>query len=178
MRIFKVDEKIDSYTAPLLKVVFSALLIAALLAIRIWVPISSPVWDAIVGVASAILMLLLVLRIALSFCEMLLLSERREKANLDIQAAIKKSKKCSVDYVVSLLESNDIIDVAIFLGGRVVRIGASSDSRQGESRLFGKQYYIDDKSDVSIETVRETLDKYSENDEICVISIDGVIPRR
>ncbi|MBR2342746.1 MAG: hypothetical protein IKA64_00660 [Clostridia bacterium] len=178
MRIFKVDEKIDSYTAPLLKVVFSALLIAALLAIRIWVPISSPVWDAIVGVASAMLMLLLVLRIALSFCEMLLLSERREKANLDIQAAIKKSKKCSVDYVISLLESNDIIDVAIFLGGRVVRFGASSDSRQGESRLFGKQYYIDDKSDVAIETVRETLDKYSENDELCVISIDGLIPRR
>ena len=178
MRIFKVDEKIVSYTAPVLKAVVSVLLIAVMLAIRIWAPISSPEWDVIIGVASAMLMLLLVLRIALSFCEMLLLSERREKSNLDIQAAIKKSKKCSVDYVVSLLESNDIIDVAIFWGGRVVCFGASADSHQGESRLFGKQYYIDDKSDVAIKIVRETLEKYSENNEICVISIDGVTPRR
>ena len=183
MKWFEIDENIKSYKTPILKIVFFTILIAIL-----FIPIMFPelsistgnfFWDAIVKTVKVLIFILLVLHIYLSFGEMLLLAERREeakKANLNTKAAATKGKNVSVDSIISLLESNDIIEIWIVANNQNIKLGASSDSKQGSSKFFDKAFYIGDNDNVTIEDLRKTLDNYAVEGKVCVFEIDGVSP--
>lgn len=183
MKLFEMDENIKSYTTPILKIVFSTILIAIL-----FIPIIFPelsistgnfFWDTIVKTVTVSIFILLVLRIYISFGEILALAERREKAKkaaMNPKVAAKKGKCASVNSIISLLDSNDIIEFLIVADEKIIELGATSDSKQGSAKFFNKKFYLGDNEDISIEGLREALEKDSKNGKICILEIDGVSP--
>ena len=182
MKWFEIDENIKSYTPPVLKAVLSVLSIVLLvLSFPLTRHISEnhPFVGIVIRIVNVAIVLISVLRIYLSFGEVLLLAERREeakKANLNTKVAATKGKNVSVDSIISLLESNDVIEIWIVAKNQNIKLGASSDSKQGSSKFFDKAFYIDDNDNVTIEDLRKALDNYSVEGKVCVFEIDGVSP--
>ena len=182
MKWLQEDENIKSYTPPVLKAALSVLSIVLLfLSFPLTRHISEnyPFVDIVIKIVNVAILYISVLRIYISFGEILALAERREeakKANLNTKAAATKGKNVSVDSIISLLESNDIIEIWIVAKNQNIKLGASSDSKQGSSKFFDKAFYIGDNDNVTIEDLRKELDNYAIEGKVCVFEIDGVSP--
>lgn len=182
MKWFQEDENIKSYTPPVLKAVLSVLsivLIVLSFPLMRYISTNNIALSIIIKIASVAIELLSVLRIYISFGEILALAERREKAKkaaMNPKVAAKKGKCASVNSIISLLDSNDIIEFLIVADEKIIELGATSDSKQGSAKFFNKKFYLGDNEDISIEGLREALEKDSKNGKICILEIDGVSP--
>ena len=170
--IFKCSEKIRSYTYPVIKIVLCILLIIFLINRNHFFVIHSSVWKIVVGIICFQIVILAVLCIYISAAEMILLHERRAAAAV---SALPEGRDYRVDDLVSLLESNDIIEITAAADGKVIRFGASSDCRPGDAHFFDKTYYIDDKADIGIDEVKQALKRCTDNDLIRVLTIDDIL---
>ena len=178
MKLLKCNEKISSYKLPIIKVISCSLLIVLIISLNSILPIDNHFWNELKNIVAAIVVALSVLCIYISFCEMLLLSERRELAKVEIKKAMKSSKFCSVDRILSLLEANDIIEILIISNQQIIKLGASSDSHPWSSQFFDKKYYIDDFDCIEIEEIKEKLNSYSVDAKVQVVTIDGISPNK
>lgn len=182
MKWFELDENIKSYTPPVLKAALSVLSIVLLfLSFPLTRHISEnyPFVDIVIKIVNVAILYISVLRIYISFGEILALAERREKtkkAAMNPKVAAKKGKCASVNGIISLLDSNDIIEFLIVADEKIIELGATSDSKQGSAKFFNKKFYLGDNEDISIEGLREALEKRSKNGKICILEIDGVSP--
>ena len=174
MRILKCDTSIKSYTYPIVKLVLSSLFIVVLIERGHFYTINSPFWKVVEGALVVAVLVLSVLCIYISLCEVLLLYERNEKGKKDLEKAMARSKNLSVSYILSLLEDNDIVEILIAYEQRIIAVMASSDSRHGSSKFFDKQYAIDDEEYLEFETFKEALLPYAIDGAFCVIEIAGV----
>ena len=114
--------------------------------------------------------------IYMAIAEMILLHERRLESGIDIELAISNSKNYATDYIISLMQKNDIIEFLIVSNNKIIKLGASSNSHNGSSKFFDKRYYISDQENITIEVLSEVINKYSIDGKICVIKIDGMSP--
>ena len=178
MRILKCDTSIKSYTYPIVKLVLSSLLIVVLIERGHFYTINSPSWKVVEGALVVAVLVLSVLCIYISLCEVLLLYERNKKGKKDLEKAMARSKNLSVSYILSLLEDNDIVEMLIAYEQCIVTVMASSDSRHGSSKFFDKQYAIDDEEYLEFATFKEALLPYAIDGAFCVIEIDGVPANR
>lgn len=179
MKLFSFNLNVKSYFNPILKIVLSVSVIVLLfLSFNLLRSISNVFWSVVARILSAQIVILCVLRIYISFSEIILVYERKTKTNPDIKSAKERSKAFSVEYVISLLEKCDIIDISIVTGGRILSFGASSDSRAGCSKLFDKKYYINDNEDVELGYLKEILNSSAVDDNVYVVSIDGLYPEK
>ena len=174
MKLFNCDDKIKSYRTPIFKMFFSAMIIALSLVGRMHFDIKNSFINIIVGMIGALLIVLSVACFNFAICDIILLSERRAKSRLNIESAMKNSKSYSVNSIISLLNENDIIEISIIYGGRIIHLGASSDNHSGSSKFFDKRYYFDGEEDVTPETLKKRLSEYSNDGKIDVALIDGV----
>ena len=104
--MFKCDDTLTSYTHPVLKILFCCVLIVLIINRRELINIDNPYFDGLLTVLSLILGILSVLRIYISGAEMFLLYERRTEAKINIKKLKKQSRNYSVEYIISLLETN------------------------------------------------------------------------
>lgn len=169
--IFKCSEKIRSYTYPVIKIVLCVLLIIFLVNRNHFFVIHSSVWEIVVRIICFQIVILTVLCIYTSAAEMVLLHERRTAA---AASALPEGRDYRIDELVSVLESNDILEITAAADGKVIRFGASSDCRSGDARFFDKSYYIDDKADIGIGEVKQALKHCTDNDLIHVLTIDDI----
>ena len=88
MRILKCDTSIKSYTYPIVKLVLSSLLIVVLIERGHFYTINSPFWKVVEGALVVAVLVLSVLCIYISLCEVLLLYERNKKGKKDLEKAI------------------------------------------------------------------------------------------
>lgn len=172
MRKFRCGESIKLYIFPILKIIFFSLLIVLLINRNYLVRINSYFWNTVFSIVCFIIVILLSLCIYLAVGEIILLSERRAKANMDTETIISYCKYFSVDHVLSLIELNDIIEISIISNNRIIKIGASSDCCPGSSEFFNKSYFINDMDNVTIEYLCETINNFSVNGKVCVVAID------
>ena len=176
MKIFKCDTSIKNYRYPIAKIVLSCLLIALLVMRGCFFSISSGFWKLATGILGAQIVVLSVLCIYISFAEMLLLYERREKKHFG--KAISQSRVFSVSYILSLLEANDIVEILLACDNRIITVMASSDNRQGSAKFFDKRYHIGDSTFTEFADFKEAIIPYAIGGEFCVIEIDGVPANR
>ncbi len=169
--IFKCSEKIRSYTYPVIKIVLCILLIIFLINRNHFFVIQSSFWEIVVRIICFQIIILAVLCIYISAAEMILLRERRATAAV---SDLPEGKDYRIDDLVSLLESNDIIEITAAMDDKVIRFGASSDCRPGDAHFFDKSYYIDDKADIGIDEVKQALKRCTDNDLIRVLTIDDI----
>ena len=83
-------------------------------------------------------------------------------------------KTFKMEYVISLVEKNDIVEIEIKTQGQVIRIGASSDCKQGSSVFFDKRFYIGEEEYETLDLFEKALSHYAANGELRVITIDGI----
>ena len=133
MKFFSCDENIKSYKTPILKIVFAFLLIIILTYRNYIIQINSSVINTIITVISGVMAMLAVLNIYLSFADMILLYERREAARFNLKSAIKRSKEYSIAHILSLLETNDIIEFSN---------STTSGSYAGMYALFNNMHHL------------------------------------
>ncbi len=169
--IFKCSGKIRSYTYPVIKIVLCVLLIIFLVNRNHFFVIHSSVWEIVVRNICFQIVILAVLCIYISTAEMVLLRERRAAAAV---SALPEGRDYRIDDLVSLLGSNDIIEITAATDDKVIRFGASSDCRPGDAHFFDKTYYIDDKADIGIDEVKKALKRCADNDLIHVLTIDDI----
>lgn len=174
LKWFEFNRDVKTYKFPILKICVCSLVMLLLIAIFPVRKALSSFWDDAIGVLSALVGFLCIFCIALSFCEIISVSENREIEKLDKKTALAKSKTFLLDDVLSLLKSNDIIDILIFSNEQFIKIGSSSESVRGSSRFFNKRYYLGDEEFESFEDFSEILRSHSQNDSLCVVTIDGL----
>ncbi len=173
--MFKCDDTLTSYIHPFFKILFCCVLIVLIVNRRELINIDNPYFDGLLTVLSLILGILSVLRIYISCAEMFLLYERRTEAKINIKKLKKQSRNYSIEYIISLLETNDIIDILIVYKNQIIRVEASSENFPSSSKFVNKKYAID-KHFVTLEEIKEKLNTFNVNDRICVISIDDLPP--
>lgn len=106
--------------------------------------------------------------------DLLLIYEKKTKNNNPSDISITQSKQYKFDEIVFEVDRNDIIEFQILSYNRIVRIGSNSDYNNVNSKLFDKQYYIDDVSFKRFDDFKKELSRYEENGNFYVIAIDGV----
>ena len=172
--MFRFNENIKSYKIPIIKMIVCSLLIVLLCSRGYFVHINNDFWNTVVNIVCILIGFLSMWVSFVSFFDMIELSDRREALKKDIETALKRSKKFSLEYILALLEENDIIEIVYLSDNQINKIGASSDSRRGSSKFFDKKFYINDLDSVSSEELKDKLDEDSIDGEIIVAAIDGV----
>lgn len=172
--MFKCDESITSYTRPIFKIICCCILIVLL--INRW-DFNNSYINVFLTVVGFVVMILAILRIYLSFAEMLLLHERRTEAKIGINKAMKYSEEYTVENIISILGKNDIVDILILVKNQIIKLESSSENFPESSEFINKKYSIDEHF-VELEEIKEKLTAFTVNDKICVISIDGLPPSK
>jgi hypothetical protein len=102
-------------------------------------------------------------------------SERLER--IEGKYLNKKPKQYSEGMLLSLVKENDIIEIKLLYGGKVIEVGAASDCTPSHPDFFDKIYfieYIDRMEFEDINQFREEARKYMNGKFYDVVSIDGI----
>lgn len=170
---FHLDNTLNTYILPILKIVSCVAIILLLIFRNRFIHVEQPNWKLIVGGASVIVGYVCIMCVYISLAEILVVYEKR------LENQKSKNKECKwfpVDKVVSLASQNDIIEIQIVSGSSCIKVGSSSNLKPGDSVFFDKRYYIGNQEFEKSDQFHEELLKYSDDEEIPVITIDGVSP--
>ncbi len=176
MNIFKCDKTINSYTAPVIKICVAVAIIIFILNRSYFFTIDEPWLNLLVGFISFAITYAALYCIYISVAEIMCLRERREEANAS--TSMKHSKAYAIDSVLRLITANDIIEIAIIIDSKIVRIGAASDCLVGSSDFFDKSYYIGEDEYTDFEVFSQALRDLLKEDTIFVVTVDGVHPSK
>lgn len=92
------------------------------------------------------------------------------------KSCFKYSKEFSIEEILSLLVTNDIIEIWIVSNNKIIEIGSSSDCREGSAQFFDKHYYVNEKEFTNIDQLRTEILPYFVDEKVKAISIDGISP--
>lgn len=112
--------------------------------------------------------------IYMSFIEIYFICENRAVIKEKDIGKSLKGEMYLLSQIVLLLDKNDIIEIMIKAGEKIVYIGVSSDCKVGSSKFFDKRFYIEDIEYDNMELFIEKLKSYSENEYINVLTIDDI----
>lgn len=177
MDIFHINEDVKSYAYPILKIIVCAVLIIILINRDQIIRIDNKVINIIIGILCTAIGIVCIYCIYISAYELSQVHENRVKETVLSDGIIADSKQYSIDEIVYMAEVNDIIEIQIVSKNRTIIIGSSSDCKNGSSKFFGKLYYIDDETFANIKDFKSELLAYSINEQISVVSIDGIAPK-
>lgn len=177
MDIFHINKAVKSYKYPTAKILIFVLLIFLLIYRGQIVHINNKIVDAVIGVLCAIVGIGCIFCIYISICEIIEVNDKRKITNTAACDAIEKCKVCAIEEVVSLVNSNDIIEIRIVSKGKIFEIGSSSDCKNGSSKFFDKHFYAEKNEFTSLESFQEAIQVYSDSGKISILSIDGVFPK-
>ena len=80
----------------------------------------------------------------------------------------------SAEEIIRLADENDIIEIKIKANNGILKIGTSSDNKNGSEKFFDKRFFIGDKEFLNKEDFAEKLFALSNGGEVAVVSIDGI----
>lgn len=174
MDIFHVNKNNKSYAYPILKIVVCIVLIILFIKRDSIIHIDNKTVNIVIGILCTAIGLVCIYCAEISICELLQVKENRSEAMALSDSIVAGCKRYTVNDIVSLAESNDIIEIRIAFNNRAITIGTSSDCKNGSSKFFDKLYYIGNKEFEDAEDFKSGLLKYTVNGEIAVIAIDGI----
>lgn len=176
MDIFHVNENVKSYKYPILKIIVCVILIITFINRDRIIYIDNKVINIIIGILCTTVGIVCIYCIYISVYELFLVHGNRAKETVSSNSITAKSKKYTIDEIVFMAETNDIIEIQIVSKNRTVEIGSSSDCKNGSSKFFDKLYYIDDETFENIKDFKSELLAYAINGQISVVHIDGITP--
>lgn len=166
------NDNIKSYKYPIIKIIISIILIVILINRSIFFCINNAILKTVVAIACAVLVVIGVLSIYISFNEIILLYEKRHEESIDMREILIRAKKFSVEDIIKLLKSNDIIEIKVICNNELIRIGTSSDCRVDSFEFFDKSYYINDKEFKTVKDVQVYIIENIGSQNILVVSVE------
>lgn len=176
MHLFSIDESMNSYIYPVVKIVLCIVIILLLIFRGHFIQINQLLWDIIERVFCTALGSACILCIVISFAQLLVVHDNRSEKQALTSKQMEKVRRFPIEKIISLSRDNDIIEFKIVSKDMCLNIGASSDSKRGDSVFFDKLYYIGNREYDNLGSFMEELTKYSIDGQISVVSIDGVSP--
>ena len=168
-KLFAVQTNLTNATYPIVKMIIALLVIVLAFVISMHTTMSV-IWVVfVIRLICVVSMLASVLLIYISIAELIVVSENKKDSS-----KVQLGKTFKMEYVISLVEKNDIVEIEIKTQGQVIRVGASSDCKAGSSVFFDKKYYIGDDEYETLELFEKALPHYATNGELRVITIDGI----
>lgn len=176
--IFRVDTSLKSYTYPIVKIaVFLSLIILGINRNRIYqIHYNSNALEEILSILFAFFGIMSIFCIYIAVAELIYTAENRENMRKLSDAQLASGKLYPAKTIVSLVNSNDIIEIRIAFRGEPTVIGASSDCKAGSAKFYDKRFYIGKQEYEKVEDFAQALQSYSETKGVFVLSIDGIAP--
>ena len=169
--IFDIDKYPESYLGPVIKILVG---IGIFIILQLLRQQMEDTVDFFLGIVSAICFCY----VLITSVQLLIVKENRGKTKKISEKKYKKSKKYSVDKIVSMVEADEIDEIEIAFNGKRVYLGASVDSEPGRSDFFDKRFYVGKEEFTEIEDFIKAVQPYvDENREVLVLTIDGCAPR-
>lgn len=175
MDIFHVKDSLKSYTYPIVKLLICILLIVLFIRRGEIIHIDGKIIKVIIGIFCTIVAIGCIYCGYISVFEIFQVHENRSTASTNLDSTINESSAYTIDEIVTMAESNDIIEIKIIANNRIIVVGASSDCKAGNSNFFDKLYYIDNREFKNIKDFKYSLRSYSNNEKLTVTMIDGVM---
>lgn len=172
IKIFEANDKIDSYTYPIVKILMCIVIYVVLLNRNKIFHFSGKTISVLVTVLGLVITMATIYCIYISVIEIMELHYRR----VDDQHVIvdMKTKLYPIEDVVEWIESNDILELEIKVREEKIKIGCTSDNKWSTNEFFDKVYYFNDTEYKSIEEFKKVLNTYVTDENLEVISIDGI----
>ena len=168
MRFFKCDSKQRSYSYSIIRLIICVVIIFLLIG-SFYVNLINE--QVLFRILRTIIGGIAILGIYISIAELIYVRENLEMYKLDLQS--KKAKPFAIDDILSLLINNDIVEIDAIYNDKLFKFGASSNCKQRDTKFYDKEYYVNDKSFKSIVSFQEELIKYSMDNKIYILAIDG-----
>lgn len=175
MKLFELKTDLTSYKYPIVKIGICISII--LLLIFDGCPLGTQyLWMKILTkIISFLLCCGSILCIYISVGE-LFYTHKNRKAKIAANIFPANLKRFNIREIVQLIRQNDIIEIAVFVNEKTVKVGASSDCKFSDSVFFDKRYYIDDTEYNTFDAFQTAFFNCMQSEEISVLSIDGVKP--
>lgn len=172
MNIFEPQTSLKNITYPVIKIAVAALLILACFFRKQLFHIESAWLNALLSIISVLLVILCILCIYISVYEIFNMFESKgdQYNNTDTITEM------SIDEVIRLVDTNDIIEISIKHDSSILLIGSSADCKNGSNVFFDKRFYCGDIEFKALKEFSAYLTQYATNDILCVVSVDGVAP--
>lgn len=175
MKLFECNTELQSYTYPIAKIIGCVVLIILEINNRYF--LIGKIWDSwiIRLLMGGIIVPLEVLCIYISAAEMIYVNENRKRSASATQTSARHVEM-TIEEIVSLIQSEDIIEIKVSANNKQFFLGARSDNKPGDSVFFDKQYYICEENFKTIESFAKAIKKHSNKGKIKVCEIDGIAP--
>lgn len=175
MKLFELKTDLTSYKYPIVKIGICISIIVLLIVggrplgtQYLWMKILTKIISFILCCGS-------ILCIYISVGE-LFYTHKNRKAKTAANISPASLKRFNIREMVQLIRQNDIIEIAVFVNEKTIKIGASSDCKFSDSVFFDKRYYINDTEYDTFDAFQTAFFNCMQSDEISVLSIDGVKP--
>ena len=177
MNVFKYNDELKSYKYPVFKLLICLALIVAFIYRNHIIHIDSTVVDTIVSVCCTVLGIICIYCVYISVLEILQVHENKTKSLTALKYTAADSRAYSIDEIIKMAETNDIIEIMIIVNNETILIGSSSDCKQGSSRFFDKEYYIGQERYQNILEFKNALLPFSSDGKLSVVLIDDLNPK-
>ena len=182
MNLFRCNDSLNSFGYPIFKIISCILIIIIGLLVSIYrdriFHINTTMFRTIVSLFSCCVIITSVLCIYISCAEMILISEKRHKEELLINARVVSGRAYLIDDIVSLVHENYSIEILIATDksrNNIIEVGSRSDLKPGTSIFFNKTYYIEDNEYKDELDFKKALLPYMMEDRtLIVLTIDGI----
>ena len=177
MKLFRLDPDQRSYKTPILKLIVCLLFLILLWVLRINIPIENETVNTIVGFVTAGVGVAGILCLAIAACDLIVVSDNRDKDKRKRQAAAQAAKngqEIDLAKVVSLAKDNDIIVFEIVADGEPFEVGSSAECDNGSSRFYNKRFCIDEQEFEDADAFEAALAPLAKDGKLLVLSVDDV----
>ena len=162
---------------PFLKILICIGFNTAVFTRRNWLKINNQTVSTIIDCALITVCLINIYVVSISIIQLILFHERKTKTVVK-KDEIDNQKWIECDKILELIKKNDILDVRINTIEGIKNIGSTSDNNLDSSVFFNKCYYIEEEIFDSYVLFSEKIIDLSVNQQICVLSIDGLPPQK
>lgn len=169
-------EDVSSYRYPIVKLITSAIIVAAACNRNSIFEMLGVKAGPVVNILCAIIGVAAIRCIYTGIAEIAIYHEKSHK-----QHSGKKKKPTypySMETLGKMIEENDIIEIVVQHGERQIEIGASAESERSSGEFYNKEYYIEDQCFGSFHEFYQKLEEmFPSETQIPVVTIDGVAPK-
>lgn len=170
MKVFEVQKNLTSYWYPVMKIIICAVVIGLGIFRRKLLTIPYQWMNIIVSLVSFVLAIICILILYISIGEVFHTYANRNRPRYDFCNAAKYS----VYDVISMAQSEDIIEIDLLTKEGLIKVGTSSDNRYVSPTFVDKQYYIGEHTYKGISEFASELMSISSDNVLYILSIDGI----
>ena len=176
MSLFRPRKNLKTPRFPIIKIIISIIIISLSINRKLFYSLLKIELEGILKILEMVIFLVVgiigIWTIYMALVEIYYIYENRVDIKEKKAVHSLKTKKYSLDEVILMLKNNDIIEIKIKVGDEILKIGSSSNCKEGSNKFFDKKFYIENNEFDDLDTFLQQLKIYSKYESINVISID------